>query len=388
MKTQVGIVGAGPAGLTLSRLLDLNGISSFVIENKSRIHIESRIRAGVLEHCTMDLLNNIGIGERMMQQGMLHHGVELRFEGNGHRIDFTELTDQQIMVYGQQEIIKDLISAHLSESRPLLFEVSDVTLKNLESKSPSIHFIYNGESQVIECDIIAGCDGYHGISRPSIPKDILKIHEHSYPFGWLGILAEAEPSSKELIYASHDKGFALHSMRSSQLVRNYIQCVPEENINNWSDDRIWSELQIRMELSGGFSLNEGKIIEKSVTPMRGFLVEPMQYGNLYLAGDAAHIVPPTGAKGLNLAVKDVQVLSDALIEQYVNGNCSDLTAYTSNCLTHVWRAQYFSAWMTMLLHRYEDHDSYQRQLQLAQLRYITESRYAATSLAENYVGKY
>mgnify|MGYP006172718175 CR=1 FL=1 len=388
MKTQVGIIGAGPAGLILSRLLDLNGISSVVIENQSRSYIESRIRAGVLEHCTMDLLNIIGIGERMMQQGMHHHGVELRFEGNGHRIDFTELTDQQIMVYGQQEIIKDLISAHLSESRPLLFEVSDVIPKELESKSPVIHFIYNGEAQVLECDIIAGCDGYHGISRPSIPNDILKIHEHSFPFGWLGILAEAAPSSDELIYASHDRGFALHSMRSSQLVRNYIQCAPEENINNWSDDRIWSELQSRMELSAGFSLNEGKIIEKSVTPMRGFIVEPMQYGNLYLAGDSAHIVPPTGAKGLNLAVKDVRILSDALNEKYVNGNSSKLKAYTTNCLNHVWRAQYFSAWMTRLLHTYEDQDSYQRQLQLAQLRYITESRYAATSLAENYVGKY
>jgi p-hydroxybenzoate 3-monooxygenase len=388
MKTQVGIVGAGPAGLTLSRLLNQNGIESIVIENQSRSYIERRIRAGVLEHCTMELFNKIGIGERMMQQGMLHHGTELRFEGEKHRIDFTGLTGQQIMVYGQQEIVKDLVSAHLSENRPLLFEVTDVSLKAIHSDLPTIHFNYNGESLEIECDIIAGCDGFHGVSRSSIPPGKLRVYEQSFPFGWLGILAETNPSSEELIYASHDKGFALHSMRSPNLVRNYIQCEPDEDINNWSDDRIWSELQNRMELTAGFSLNEGKIIEKSVSPMRGFTIEPMQYGNLYLAGDAAHIVPPTGAKGLNLAVKDIRVLSDAIIEKYTNGEGTQLAAYSNTCLGHVWRAQYFSSWMTRLLHRFDDHDDYQRKIQLAQLRYIVESKNAAASLAENYVGKY
>jgi p-hydroxybenzoate 3-monooxygenase len=388
MKTQVGIVGAGPAGLVLSRILHQNGIESVVIENQSREYIEKRVRAGVLEHCTMELFNHIGIGDRMMEQGMLHHGTELRFDGKAHRIDFTALTGQQIMVYGQQEIVKDLVAAHLSENWPLLFEVSEVRLNDIGSDSPCIDFIYKGENQALKCDIIAGCDGYHGVSRASIPAGILRAYEHTFPFGWLGILAEAAPSSKELIYASHDRGFALHSMRSPQLVRNYIQCAADENINNWSDDRIWSELQIRMELDRGFSLNEGKIIEKLVTPMRGFIVEPMHYENLYLAGDSAHIVPPTGAKGLNLAVKDVRVLSQALIDKYKTGDHTKLSSYTDNCLGHVWRAQYFSWWMTTLLHRFDEHDAYQRKLQLSQLRYIDESKHAATSLAENYVGKY
>ena len=388
MKTQVGIVGAGPAGLTLSRILNQNGIESVIIEKQGREYIEHRIRAGVLEHCTMELFNLIGIGDRMMKQGMLHHGTELRFEGKGHRIDFTGLTGQQIMVYGQQEIIKDLVAAHLSENRPLFFEVSEVILKNITSDVSIIEFIHNGKNEVLECDIIAGCDGFHGVSRATIPTDIIDIFEHSFPFGWLGILAEAAPSSEELIYSSHDRGFALHSMRSAKLVRNYIQCATNEDINNWSDDRIWAELQKRMELEGGFRLNEGNIVEKSVTPMRAFIVEPMQYGNLYLAGDSAHIVPPTGAKGLNLAVKDVRILADAIVEKYQKGKDIKLQSYSANCLGHVWRAQYFSWWMTSLLHRFDEHDIYQRKLQLSQLRYITESRHAAASLAENYVGMY
>ena len=384
----MAIIGAGPAGLTLSRILYLNGIESIVIENQTREYIEQRIRAGVLEYCTRDLFNNIGIGTRMMEQGMHHHGIELRFEGKGHRIDFTALTGQQIMVYGQQEIIKDLVAAHIAENRQIVFEASNVQLKGIDSQKPSIEFTSDGDRHVLQCDMIAGCDGFHGVSRSSIPPGVLQIYEHLFPFGWLGILAEASPSSEELIYAAHDRGFALHSMRSLQLVRNYIQCDPGENISNWSDDRIWSELQARMELQGGFSLNEGRIIEKSVTPMRGFLVEPMQFGNLYLAGDSAHIVPPTGAKGLNLAVKDVRILADGIIDKYINNNDLRLKMYSSDCLNHVWRAQYFSSWMTTLLHRFSNHDNYQRKLQLSQLRYIADSKNAATALAENYVGKY
>lgn len=388
MKTQVGIIGAGPAGLTLSRILHQNGIDSVVIENQSREYIEQRVRAGVLEHDTMGLFNDIGIGGRMMQEGMLHHGTELRFDGRGHRIDFSGLTGRQIMVYGQQEIIKDLVAAHLQEDWPILFEVSDVGVHDIDTTTPEIHFSHGGESVRLECDIIAGCDGFHGITRPAIPADRQKVFEHHFPFGWLGILAEAAPSSHELIYASHDRGFALHSMRSPGLVRNYIQCAPGEDIDEWPDDRIWEELQQRMQIEGGFSLNEGRIIDKSVTPMRGFIAEPMQYGNLYLAGDAAHIVPPTGAKGLNLAVKDIRVLSRAIICKYQDGDAGQLAGYTDCCLLHVWRAQYFSWWMTTLLHRFNDQDAYQRRLQLAQLRFIIESPAASTALAENYVGMY
>ena len=388
MKTQVGIVGAGPAGLTLSRMLNLCGIESVILESQSRDYIEKRIRAGVLEYGTTEMLNEIGVGDRMMKEGMVHHAVELRFDGVRHLIELSKLTGRQIMVYGQQEIVKDLVAAHLSENRPLLFEVSDVKLSDINTDNPIINFTHDGESKNLNCDIIAGCDGFHGVCRPSIPANHLKIFEHQFPFGWLGILAEAAPSSEMVTYASHEKGFALHSMRSPKLVRNYVQCNVDEDINNWPDDRIWSELQSRMELNTGFKLNEGKILEKSITPMRGFIVEPMQFGNLFLAGDSAHIVPPTGAKGLNLALKDVRFLSDAIDEKYKSGDDSKLNAYSESCLHHAWQAQYFSWWMTSLLHRFHEHDAYQRQLQLSHLRYIFKSVHAATSLAENYVGMY
>ena len=384
MRTQVGIIGAGPAGLTLSRILHQHGIESVIIENRSRAYIEQRIRAGVLEQGSMDLYNSLGIGERMMREGMQHQGIELRFAETSHRIDFAQLTGKGIIIYGQQEMVKDLVAAHLQESRPLLFEASDVSIDRIDSPTPVINFQHQGQAQQLQCDYIAGCDGFHGISRQSIPA--AQVFEHKFPFGWLGILAEAAPSSHELIYASHDRGFALHSMRTPRLVRNYLQCAPDEDINNWSDDRIWNELQKRMALTGGFHLNEGRIIEKSVTPMRSFVVEPMQYGNLFLAGDAAHIVPPTGAKGMNLALRDVVVLANALQAHYQSNDGSLLKHYSTQCSHHVWKAQYFSAWMTSLLHRFDTHDEFQRKLQLAQLRAITESVAGSTALAEGYVG--
>jgi p-hydroxybenzoate 3-monooxygenase len=386
MRTQVAIIGAGPAGLTLSRILHLHGIESVIVESHSRSYIEQRVRAGVLEDGTMELLNSIGVGARMMREGMQHQGIELRFENQAHRIDFAALTGKGIIVYGQQEIVKDLVAAHLAESRPILFEVSAVTLSNIESGPPQVRFRHEGAEHVLTCDYIAGCDGFHGISRQSIPASALKLFEHKYPFGWLGILAEAAPSTSELVYAAHDRGFALHSMRSPKLVRNYLQCEPDEDVKNWPDDRIWDELQQRMELAGGFSLHEGSIIEKSVTPMRSFVVEPMQYGRLFLAGDSAHIVPPTGAKGMNLALKDVSVLAEALVARYEKGVAGKLQAYSESCLRHVWKAQVFSSWMTSILHRFDTHDDFQRKLQLTRLRNITESRAGSTYLAEGYIG--
>lgn len=385
-RTRVGIVGAGPAGLVLSRLLSRMNIDSVVLESRSREYIEQRIRAGVLEQGSVDLLNSIGIGARMMREGMGHEGIEIRVDGISHRIDITGLTGRSIRVYGQQEIVKDLVAAHLSESRPLLFECSEVSLDQISSSQPLIHYRQGREQHTLACDFIAGCDGYHGISRRSIPSGVIKNLEHVYPLGWLGILAEAAPSTNELIYAAHERGFALHSMRSPSLVRNYIQCAPDEDINQWSDMRIWDELQQRMELRGGFRLNEGRIIEKSVTPMRSFVAEPMQYGRLYLAGDAAHIVPPTGAKGMNLAFKDVQVLAAGLQIACQTGDTSGLEAYSGNCLRHVWKAQYFSYWMTSMLHRFESENDFQHRLRLTRLQSVFESVSDSTWLAENYAG--
>lgn len=386
MHTQVGIVGAGPAGLMLSHMLHLQGIESVILENRSRDYIEKRVRAGVLEHGAMDLINDVGVGERMMREGMVHHGVNLLFDDELHRIDFEKLTGRGIIVYGQQEVVKDLVARRLEDGGQILFESSDVSLHGMDTDSPSIRFRHNGEDHELTCDLIAGCDGFHGVCRPSIPEGVLTIHEHTFPFGWLGILAEAAPASEELIYASHDRGFALHSMRSPTVTRNYIQCEPDEDINKWSDQQIWDELQKRMETKDGFRLNEGRIFEKGVTPMRGFVCEPMQYGNLYLVGDSAHIVPPTGAKGMNLALGDVKVLADAITTKYETGKTDKLENYSDKCVQRVWRAQHFSWFMTSMLHRFDRHDTYQRQLQLSQLRYVATSEAAATSLAENYVG--
>ena len=385
MRTQVGIVGAGPAGLILGRLLHLRGIESVVLEARSREYVEQRIRAGVLEQGTVDLMGEIGVDERLRREGLVHHGIELRFEGRGHRIAMSDLTGgRAITIYGQQEVVKDLIAARLADGDPLLFEVADASVHGLDGESPSIRFRHNGEEQELECDVIGGCDGFHGVCRESIPDDILTVFEREYPFGWLGILAAVAPSSDELIYSSHERGFALHSLRSPELSRLYLQCAPDENLDEWPDERIWAELHRRFE-ADGFELHEGPVLEKGVTGMRSFVVEPMQFGRLYLAGDAAHIVPPTGAKGLNLAAADVRVLADALARWYDAGDAAGLAAYSTTSLRRVWRAEHFSWWMTSMLHRIGD-DPFERRLQLAQLEYVCSSEAAARTLAENYVG--
>jgi p-hydroxybenzoate 3-monooxygenase len=384
-RTQVGIVGAGPAGLMLAQLLQLQGIDSVVLEARSREYCEHRIRAGVLEQGTIDLLEQSGVGDRMRREGLVHHGVELQFDGERHRIPLSDLTGRSIVIYGQTEVVKDLIAARVAQGLPLHFEADDVSVHDLTSERPRIRYRQQGEPQELECDVIAGCDGFHGVCRASIPEDALRTFERDYPFGWLGILAAVPPSNDELVYAHHERGFALLSLRSPELSRLYVQCRPDEDIADWSDDRIWHELQRRLGLDG-WTLDEGPVLEKGVTGMRSFVVEPMRHGRLYLAGDAAHIVPPTGAKGLNLAIADVRILAEALTAWYAGGSTALLDAYSSTCLRRVWRAEHFSWWMTSMLHRAPDADRFDLQLQLSQLRYLASSRAAATSLAENYVG--
>jgi p-hydroxybenzoate 3-monooxygenase len=385
-RTQVGIVGAGPAGLMLARLLHLQGIESVVLESRSRDYVEQRIRAGVLEQPTSDLLQRAGVGGRMGREGIVHHGIELQFGGERHRIPLSELTDgRSIVIYGQTEVVKDLIESRIADGLALHFEVEDVSVDDLESERPRIRYRHEGEQHELECDVIAGCDGFHGVCRASIPEGVLRTFEREYPFGWLGILAAVAPSSDELVYAHHERGFALLSLRSPELSRLYVQCRPDEDIGEWSDDRIWSELQQRLGLRG-WTLAEGRVLEKGITGMRSFVAEPMRHGRLYLTGDAAHIVPPTGAKGLNLAIHDVRTLADALASWYSNGSTALLDAYSDTCLRRVWRAEHFSSWMTSMLHRAPEADDFDLRLQLSQLRYLTRSRAAATSLAENYVG--
>jgi p-hydroxybenzoate 3-monooxygenase len=387
MRTQVGIIGAGPAGLVLAHLLHGLGIDSVVLERQSREHVERRIRAGVLEHGTVDLLTEVGLAERMHRERMVHHGIELLFEGEGHRIALTELAGRELTIYGQHELVRDLIAARLATDRPLYFEVDDVSLHDLGGSAPTVRFARNAERHELRCDFVAGCDGFHGVCRPSIPDGALRTYEREYPYAWLGILAQAPPSSEELIYAYHDRGFALHSMRSPQITRLYLQVHHDEPLAGWPDERIWSELRTRLARRGGeWHLADGPILEKGVTAMRSFVVDPMRHGRLFLAGDAAHIVPPTGAKGLNLAVADVMVLAEAIQAWYATRRTDLLDAYSATCLRRVWRVQHFSWWMTSMLHRAEDGDPFTHQLQLSQLRYVTTSRAAATSLAENYVG--
>jgi p-hydroxybenzoate 3-monooxygenase len=384
-RTQVAIIGAGPAGLTLGHLLHQAGIENVILEARSRDYVEARVRAGVLEHDVAALFEQAGVGERMRREGLVHTGVELQSAGERHRIAFDELTGRTIVVYGQTEIVKDLIAARLDTDAPLLFEVDDVQLRDLERERPRIAYRSGGVSNELACDLVAGCDGFHGVARTSIPPGVIREFTRDYPFGWLGILASVAPSSEELVYAHHERGFALLSMRSSEVSRLYLQCAPDEDLSEWPDERIWDELQTRLGVDG-WTLHEGEIVEKGVTPMRSFVAEPMQWGRLYLAGDAAHIVPPTGAKGLNLAVRDVHVLADAIVAWYGRGDRTLLDAYSETCLRRVWRAEHFSWWMTTMLHRRPDGDEFDLRLQLAQLRYLRTSRVAATSLAENYVG--
>jgi p-hydroxybenzoate 3-monooxygenase len=386
LRTQVAIVGAGPAGLLLSHLLHRQGIESIIVENRSRAYVEQRVRAGVLEQGTMDLLIESGVGERLQREGLLHHGFELRFSGRSHRINMTELTGHAIRVYGQQEVVKDLIQARLAADGQILFEAQEVKLHDVNSDAPSITCMHNGEPITITCDFIAGCDGFHGISRPTIPQHLQKNFERVYPFAWLGILAQAAPSAEELIYAYHENGFALYSMRSPQVTRLYLQVPPDEKIQNWPAEKIWQELHTRLECGDGWNLNEGPLIEKGITPMRSFVCETMRYGKLFLAGDAAHIVPPTGAKGMNLAVADVKLLAQAFTAYFKTKQTALLDSYTETALKRIWRAEHFSWWMTSMLHRFPGDDSFQQRLQISQLEYVTSSRAAATSLAENYVG--
>ncbi len=386
MRTTVGIVGAGPAGLTLARLLQVEGIPSVVLENRTRDYVEHRIRAGVLEQGTVDLLDGAGAGERMRREGIVHHGVELQFDGERHRIALSELTGgRSIVIYGQTEVVKDLIAARLAAGEPLLFEASEVRVDRHRSDRPLIRFRHDGAEHELECDIVAGCDGFHGVCRPTIPTGVLRTSERDYPYGWLGILAAVAPSNDELVYAHSERGFALLSLRSPELSRLYLQCRPDEPLDEWPDERIWEELQRRLGVEG-WTLAEGRILEKGVTGMRSFVAQPMQHGRLFLAGDAAHIVPPTGAKGLNLAIADVSVLADALEAFFLRGDSRLADAYSDACLARVWRATHFSWWMTTMLHRTPGADPMEAALQLSQLRYVTTSRSAAVTLAENYVG--
>ena len=369
----------------LSRLLDLHGIENVVLECKTRDYIQERVRAGVLEQGTVELLSEIGAGERLQREGLVHDGIELRFGGQGHHIDFRALTGRSITIYAQSEVIRDLIDLRLADQREILFEADVTSVHGLESTEPRVRYRHDGKDGELRCDFIAGCDGYHGVCRTSIPRGVLTEYERIYPFGWLGILAEAPPSSHELVYANHERGFALLSMRSPQLSRLYIQCNPEEDIGEWPDARVWEELHARLA-ARGWSLIEGPVIQKGVTGMRSYVVEPMQFGRLFLAGDAAHIVPPTGAKGLNLAVADVHMLARALKEFYSSGRRELLDRYSETCLRRVWKVQRFSWWMTSMLHRFESDNAFDRKRQLAELDYVVSSRAASQSLAENYVG--
>jgi len=376
--TQVGIVGAGPAGLLLSHLLHLEGIRSVVVENRSRQHTEERVRAGVLEQGTVDLLCASGVGDRLRREGLVHHGLDLRFEGCGHRIDMHALTGRSITVYGQNHVMKDLADARLAAGGRIEYEAADVSVDG-----QAIRYRRGGAQHEIACELIAGCDGFHGVCRPSLQDGAVQAYEKIYPFAWLGILAEAAPASEELIYSAHKRGFALMSMRSRTITRLYLQVRPDERLEEWPDDRIWEELAARLE---GVRLNQGPIVQRGITGMRSFVVEPMQYGRMFLAGDAAHIVPPTGAKGLNLAAADVFVLARAMSRYFQAGETSMLDAYSDACLQRVWRAQRFSWWMTQMLHRAPDEDGFDRRRRMADLRQVVESRAAATNFAENYTG--
>jgi p-hydroxybenzoate 3-monooxygenase len=386
MRTKVGIIGAGPSGLLLSHLLHLAGIDSIVLETRSRDYVEQRVRAGLLEQGSVDTLTEAGVGDRLNREGLVHHGIELRFDGVGHRIPLTDLTGKVVTIYGQQEVVKDLIAARMVAGShgghpPILFEVDDVAVHDVTG-NPRISFRHDGQEHVMDCDFIGGCDGFHGICRPAVPD--LAIFERVYPFAWLGILARSRPVSDELIYARHADGFALATMRSNAVSRLYLQCAPDEDLSLWPDARIWEELHRR--LGCGPELEEGEIFQKGVTPMRSFVCETMRHGRLFLAGDAAHIVPPTGAKGMNLAIADIRVLARGLERFYAKGDTDLLDRYAEICLRRIWKGQRFSWWMTSMLHRFDGDDPFEHRVQVAELEYVSTSTAAMTTLAENYVG--
>ena len=384
MRTQVGIIGAGPAGLMLAHLLRRAGIESIIVENRSREYCEARVRAGLIEQWARDMLIETGVGERLKAEGLFHKGIKLQFDGVLHEIKFTELVGKGTTIYGQQEVVKDLITDLLAHGVPILFEVSGTRISDLDTRQPKIHFTHEGKAQQIECDFIGGCDGFHGICRPSVPDGKLTFYDREYPFGWLGILSESANVDEELIYSYHDRGFALYTQRSPTVSRLYFQCAPDEDAGNWTDEAIWEELRLR--LGGVCPLPTGPILQKGVTPMRSFVTEPMQYGRLFLAGDSAHIVPPTGAKGMNLALADVLKLSRALAHFYKTGQHDRLEGYSAEVLPRVWKAQRFSWWMTSLLHHFPHENAFDRRRQVAELDYVTSSRAASMTLAENYAG--
>ena len=386
MRTQVGIIGAGPSGLILARLLHRAGIETVVLERRTPEYLRSRIRAGLLEQGTVELLTEIGVGERMARERLIHDGVELAFGGRRLRIDLKGLSGKVVTIYGQAEIQKDLMDAHDALGRPVVYEAEDVTLHGLTGDKPRLRYHKSGEQHEVTCDFIAGCDGFHGVSRQAIPQELIRVYERVYPFGWLGILSDTPPVNHELIYSNHERGFALCTMRSMTRSRHYLQVSADEDVADWSDDRFWAELKRRIPQEAAAALVTGPSIEKSVAPLRSFVAEPMRHGRLFLAGDAAHIVPPTGAKGLNLAAADVRFLSQALAAYYKSGRTDLLDGYSDRCLSRIWKAQRFSWWMTNLTHRFPEASPFERRAQAAELAYIAGSKAAQTSLAENYVG--
>jgi p-hydroxybenzoate 3-monooxygenase len=386
MKTTIGIIGAGPAGLLLGQLLHRAGIETVILEHRSRAYVEGRIRAGVLEQGAVHMLEEAGVAARLHREGLVHHGVELAFAGHRHRIDFRDLVNASVTVYGQTEVTKDLIEARLALGAPLVYEAEAVAIHGIDSNRPWLTYIKDGSAGRVDCDFIAACDGFHGVGRTMFPADVLRTFERVYPFGWLGILADVPPASPELIYANHENGFALASMRSLQRSRYYIQCPVDERLENWPDERIWDELKVRLGPEAAATMTIGPSIEKSIAPLRSFVAEPMRFGRLFLAGDAAHIVPPTGAKGLNLAASDVHYLSRALVAHFREGRSDLLDAYSAMALARIWKAERFSWWMTNLMHRFPQSGAFGARMQLAELDYLVQSRAAMTALAENYVG--
>ncbi len=387
MKTQVAIVGAGPAGLLLAALLAKAGIDTVVLEQRSGDYVLGRIRAGVLEQVTVDLLDAAGAGTRMHAEGLPHGGIELCFGGTRHRIDLNGLTDgKRVMVYGQTEVTRDLMDLRAAAGLTTVYEAEHVSLHGLDGARPTVRYSHGGAMHELACDFVAGCDGYHGVSRQSVPESALRTFERVYPFGWLGVLSETPPVSHELIYSNHERGFALCSMRSATRSRYYVQCALDDKVERWSDDAFWAELRARLDDEAAAALVTGPSIEKSIAPLRSFVAEPMRFGRLFLAGDAAHIVPPTGAKGLNLAAADVGLLAGALAEHYAERSDAGIDSYSERCLRRVWRAERFSWWFTSLMHRFPETGAFGQKMQLAELDYLVHSRAASTALAENYVG--
>jgi p-hydroxybenzoate 3-monooxygenase len=384
MRTQVGIVGAGPAGLMLSHLLHLAGIESIIIENRSRAYCEARVRAGLQEDWVAHMLIDTGVGERLQREAMVHDGIYIAFNGEARHINFHKLIGKRVYIYDQKEVVTDLIARRLADGGQILFEVEDTSVHGFSGDRPVIRFRHAGKVQQLECDFIAGCDGFHGVCRPSIPATAWRGYDRVYPFGWLGVLTESPPPERELIYSFNERGFALYSMRGTQVSRLYLQCAPDDDAERWSDQQIWDELEAR--LGGVRPLKRGKILQKGVTPMRSYVTEPMQYGRLFLAGDAAHIVPPTGAKGMNLAMADVRVLARAFEAHYKSRRDDLLESYSKTCLSRVWKGQRFSWWMTQMLHRHSAEVDFDMKRQLAEIDYVTGSQAAMTSLAENYAG--